>query len=288
MLLLVAGLLLASVSIPAGFVIAALLSAAAVFYYLLYFIKYRKLTDAYAQDKEFYFSVYSLWGVVFFNVLFATVFAFLGYVLDLQSPALWFGGTTYENVLGLFTQTVLDSVSVGLFQAFSWGFTSIAAQSAYARTFMYLANLFVSSAFLASLWAVIQENYRARQEERRILKTGAVDWEFFGLLSPRKARIVHNLVRSKQVNLPESHIVRLLEKSGTKESRDAVLHVLQSTKDEAAFIGCIDYFSKHRDRRFRMVCESIKDPAKRSILEARGILRKAGQRTVPVQLKTRA
>jgi len=211
--------------------IAFVLMLISLLYYFSYFKKYRLLTDNYIHYK----------------------FAYVGSILAIIFPKLGFGEPSFYNLLIFQIQAILDGISLGLLGSYSLDFSNLKMEGFFAKSYIYSVNLIVNIAFIASLVSVISETIQTKRELKNALIPESLNVEFFNKLTPIKVRAILKQVKNGtfQIGKHEKQLLKMLEKSNSKEAKDIMLQVFQSTKDSSVFKLCLAYFADKRDYRFR-------------------------------------
>lgn len=255
-------LYLASHAAPFAAITASLLVCAAMGYYLLFFRVFRRLADDFSPVRHYYLEAYSGWGVMSFSCLFLLVFAHVGNVLGLLFPGLGFNGASFYQILIVLAETVVDSVSLGLLSAYSWTFSTLVVTGAFARSYVYFVNVLIDMVILASVVSVVAELRSARREVGRIARDNQFDPVYFACLSPVKVREILRSIRSGKIDLAlqGDKIVAALCRSGSKESRDLMLQIFQSSHCAQTQGAVVRYFQQHPDYRFQRVCRRMGIP----------------------------
>jgi len=243
-------------------IVAVVLFGISLLYYYSYFKKYRLLTDTFSHYQHYYYEVFSTWGILAFNILFILIFAFVGSVLAIMFPNLGFGKASFYSLLIFLIQTIVDGISLGLVGSYSIDFSNLKMEGLFAKSYIYLVNLLINIAFIASLATVISETLQTRKELKNVLELESLNEEFFDNLTPFKVKEILKLVKNGTFHITkhESELLKMLEKSNSKEAKDIMLQIFQSTNDATVFKSCLLYFSDKRDYRFQRVCKRIKNP----------------------------
>jgi len=271
--LLIVGLGLLSSASYVSVLIAIILMFGAFFYYYGYFKVFRLLTDTYSQ-KEYYFEAYSIWGVLTFNALFIFIFAYVGSTLAVFFPSLGFGKIDFSELLLYLVHIVVDGITFGLLSSYSITFSSIQMNGFFANSYAYMVNLIVDLAFIVSVFSVIRESVVSKRELKRVIQFGSFDPNYFSVLTPIKVKeVIRNISIGKlDIKQKGDYLVQMLSQSNSKEARDIILQIMQSSCDDKVFLACIDYFQMNFDHRFLQVCKKIKGKEKRKILRSKSIV----------------
>lgn len=254
-------------------IVAILLSIGSILYYYNYFYKFKYLTDIYSNHRQYYYDIYSVWGVLFFNCLFLCVFAFIAILLTSFNPNIGFGNAKFTELMKFLAQTVVDGLSFGILGAFSISLSNVELHTLFARSYMYATKLIIDLAFLTSAVSIIGNSIKSKREVRKVFDTGRLDKEFFSMPTPDKIKqIVHSIKSGKiKIGQKDSELVFMLANSSSKEARDIMLQIFQCNNNTGVLKSCVEYFQKIKDPRFKRVCRKIKDPQKRELLESMNI-----------------
>lgn len=242
-------------------VCAVILVVNAILYYYIYFKKYQVLTDTVSQYHYYYYDIYSVWGIIFFNAIFLFVFAYIGTVLSVIFPSLGFGQIEINDLVLFLIQTVIDSLFLGVLGAYSINWSTINMQGLFAKTFIYVANVTIDLAFISSLVAVITESIKTKRELKNVFVSKKINKEYFSSLTPAKIKaIMKYCAKGDDIIQYESELVSMLKESRSKDVKDLMLQIFQSTKNINTLSACHDYFDNNKDHRFDKVCRKTKNP----------------------------
>ncbi len=273
--ILIYGLTIIEKSIHIAASLALLLSITSIFYYYSYFSKFKSLTDTYSRHRQYYYDIYSVWGVFFFNCLFLCVFAYNGVILASYYPDIGFGDITFIELLKFLIQTVIDGISLGLLGSYAVAISNVELNSIFAKTYMYVTKLIIDLAFIASVFSVIGRSIKSKRMVRKVADSGLLDREYFSTPTPDKVKEIIQSTKSGQIKIgqQDSQLVFMLRKSSSKEARDIIMQIFQCTNNLDVFSSCAEYFQKNKDRRFMKVCRKITDQDKIEIIESKGIFK---------------
>jgi hypothetical protein len=262
-----------------SFIIAVLLTVAALSYYYYYFKRYIEKIDAYTP-QEYKLDLFSVWGVTGFNLLFIFCFALMATVADRLLPGPVFVGESYtEVVFGL-----ASSVVNGLFSGLSDTLTGI-----YKRTFdpsyylpepgiaeqvySYAIGFVIDAAFWTSIF---DEVFGWREANREVYNILNGDRESSRTITQAENKRNRQLIRKYEAGefvavQHQDTLIEALKYSKAKGTISIFLDIMQSTENIVIFEQCLQYF---RDNdlesvgRFINVCKNrIKDPEKRACIE---------------------
>lgn len=267
------GIFILPISTVMGGITAVLLLLITTWYYVTYLSQYKLLSDIYSHSSQYHFNAFSVFNIIIFNALFLFVFAYIGVVLDKYFPLLGFAGASFYDLLLFLIQSVVDGLTFGLLENFGANLSGIKFESTFARTYVYLTKLTIDLAIIASVVSVVRESIHAKRELQKVVDGKEFDSNFFASLTPVKVRETLRCIRRKDivVSQKQNELLSILGGSKSKEAKDIILQILQSTENMDVFSSCVDYFCLHQDRRFKFVCKRIRKPEKRKILEGKGI-----------------
>jgi hypothetical protein len=273
-------------SLWAATLAAFLLLVAAITYYAGYFVKYQNLIDAYTQ-RQYYYDIYSFWGITFFNILFICSFALIGVVIERWSLNKLFGGATYENMLFFFFREVIDDGTFGLLDAFNItsydlpssikisfdyqsgvSFSTFRWSDLFVSTYIYIATLTIALAFWASIVAELVDWIQVRREVSKLFETKIIEPEPLSSIEIKRNHEILRCIKAKKINVAEYEVklIHILKESKSKEVRDLFLQIMDATENMVVFKTCLDYFKNSKDERFKRVCKRIKHTEKRKLV----------------------
>jgi len=182
---------------------------------------------------------------------------------------LGFAGVSFYDLLLFLIQAVFDGLTLGFLENFGVNISGIKFETTFARIYVYIAKVTIDVATIASVGSVLREYMQAKRELQKIADGKEYDINFFATLTPMKVKETLRWIRRKDilVSQKQNELLSILGESGSKEAKDIILQILQSTENMDIFSSCIDYFNVHQDRRFKFVCKKIREPEKRAILE---------------------
>lgn len=243
-------------------------------YYALYFAKYTKIVDAYSEE-EYYFKVFSFWGISAFSSLFILCFALCVTVVNSLLFEALFSSASYEAVALYLFDVVIDGVSFGFLSSFDLSLCRILSSrcdldpDSIVNVCVYLFSLVVEFAFLASAMAEIMGWIEAKKKVSSLLKQEKFEPESLSASEIKQIQIIIDKISAGNldINEYEEMLVNTLSRSKSKAARNTFLFIMHTTHDMTIFTRCLSYFKENKDWRFKRVCKRIKDSRKQKLIK---------------------
>ncbi|MEM6837884.1 MAG: hypothetical protein AAF609_13625 [Cyanobacteria bacterium P01_C01_bin.120] len=255
-----------------AYTVAALLWVAIVVYYGLYFKEYQNLIDAYTQG-EYYLTVFSFWGIVFYNILFVCCFAFIWVCISTGLTIHIFQNLEYKDIVILLFEAVIDGGTFGLLDSFDLSLCQLPncnlGRGIFGQIYQYTTSVVIDIAFWASVTGEILGWLEADRAVAILMKTGKIEDETPSTEQIKKIQVFCNLYRKGRIDVikHEDVLIHIMKISRTKDARNIFLEIMQRTNNMFVLKACLDYFKDVPDRRFSKVCKTIKHYEKRRIIE---------------------
>lgn len=279
-----------NLTLPA-YILSLFLFIESVLYYTLYFLEYQELTDSHSQEK-YYLDIYYSWGILFFGLFSACSFSLFAFINDI----LFFGGdlfgiSSYTGTLIYFFTQIIDGATFSLLSSFGISLFEpehgleisepcknlilcyefeFSKLNLISSVYKYAVSFTIDFAFWSSIFTELAGWIEANRKVNKIIQNENLEPEPLNADDIKRNKLLLRRVNSGEINLEKQSfkLVELLKDSDTKEVRDIYLRIMQEDFfHPTVFLSCLEYFKQNPDKRFKKICQKIKNRGKKKIIE---------------------